>query len=92
MASVWTARARVAPGGSPRHAKGFRIMQPQSEIVPDLIPVLQVFKRLNVSKTKGWQLVGSGQLETVKIGKKSYCTDSEIREFLVRNVRKMVNC
>ncbi len=57
------------------------------EAVPDLTPVLAVFKRLSVSKTKGWQLIGSGQLETVKIGKKSYCTEFQIRNFVIRNVR-----
>jgi hypothetical protein len=86
---VGTARATVAFGGPSRHRKGFHLMRAQSEVVPDLIPVLQVFKRLNVSKTKGWQLITNGQLETVKIGKKSYCTEFEVKDFLIRNVRKI---
>jgi hypothetical protein len=63
-------------------------MSGNQTVTPELVPVLTVFRRLGISKTKGWQLIMSGQLQSMKIGRRSYSKEDWIADFIVRNARK----
>jgi len=39
---------------------------------PVLVPVKQVFEANKIGKTKGWELLGLGLIETVYIGRRRY--------------------
>jgi hypothetical protein len=42
--------------------------------VPILIPILDAFDMLGVGITKGYELVNTGQIDTVLIGRRRYAT------------------
>jgi len=51
---------------------------------PLLIPAKVGFKSLGVGTTKGYELIASGDLKTVKIGRATRITTESIREYVER--------
>lgn len=47
-----------------------------------LVPPDDGFKVLGVKKTKGWELIKTGQIEAVKIGRSTRITVASIKAFV----------
>lgn len=51
--------------------------------IPTLLPIREVFAdHLKISRTKGYELVRSGALETVLIGRRRYATSEAVATFI----------
>lgn len=54
-------------------------------------PILEVFRRLSVKVTKGYELVDSGELETFMIGRYRYATEEALRRFIEKRLDEARN-
>lgn len=58
--------------GHERSRRGRRALR--GRFKPLLLPMLDAFEMIGVGKTKGYELVKSGKIETVTIGGRRYAT------------------
>ena len=51
-------------------------------IEPEVLPVDQIFRFIGVGPTKGYELIKSGALKTLKLGRKRLGRINDAREFI----------
>ncbi|MDH6247550.1 helix-turn-helix domain-containing protein [Mycobacterium sp. OTB74] len=59
----------------------------ESATEPRLLGLDEAFERLGIGRSKGYQLVSSGELRTVTIGRRRLVSESAIREFITKLAR-----
>lgn len=52
------------------------------ETTPRLHSIADVLQRIPVGRSKLYEEIGSGRLTVVKIGRRSFVTDSELRRYV----------
>jgi hypothetical protein len=56
--------------------------------MPILIPVLDAFDMLGVGVTKGYDLINTGQIDTVLIGRRRYATHASVERLATPDDRQ----
>jgi hypothetical protein len=59
--------------------------------IPMLVPILDAFDMLGIGITKGYELVNTGQINTVLIGRRRYATRESLDRLATPADRQAVN-